>query len=76
MSELSYGQRAVGLNFNPSKDDSVAEAKQRFAAIIDLLNDLRDAQPYGKEQARLCSIAITEAQAAQMWAVKAITWRE
>jgi len=24
---------------------------------------------------RLCSIAITEAQTAQMWAVKAVTWR-
>jgi len=27
------------------------------------------------EMVRLCSIAITEAQTAQMWAVKAVTWR-
>lgn len=76
MSDQTFGQRAVGLSFNPSKDDAVAEIKQRYAAIIDMLDELRTENPYGKEQARLCSIAITEAQAAQMWAVKAITWRE
>jgi len=28
------------------------------------------------EMVRLCSIAITEAQTAQMWAMKAITFRD
>ena len=28
------------------------------------------------EVKRLCSVAITEAQGAQMWAVKAITWKD
>ena len=76
MTDQTFGQRAVGLSFNPSKDDAVAEIKQRYATIIDLLDELRTENPYGKEQARLCSIAITQAQDAQMWAVKAITWRE
>jgi len=28
------------------------------------------------EHKRLASVAITEAQAAQMWAVKALTWKD
>jgi hypothetical protein len=28
------------------------------------------------ERSRLASVAITEAQTAQMWAVKAITWKD
>lgn len=73
--ELSYGEKAVGLTFNPSGDPSVALCKRAFAEIIDRLNDMRDVVANGEHQ-RLCSIAITEAQTAQMWAVKAITWQK
>lgn len=73
--ELTYGQKAVGLKFNPSGDDRVGTVKQQFADIIDGLNAIRIASGPG-EKGRLASIAITEAQAAQMWAVKAITWEE
>jgi hypothetical protein len=73
--ELTFGQKAVGLNFNPSGDDAVGQAKQKFADAIDQLNDLRNSTTSG-EVKRLCSIAITESQAAQMWAVKAITWKD
>jgi hypothetical protein len=76
MTDQTFGQRAVGLSFNPSQDAAVDEIKQAYAKIIDLLDELRTDNPYGKEQARLCSVAITQAQDAQMWAVKAITWRE
>lgn len=75
--EMTYGERAVGLTFNPSGDDAVNNCKAGFAALIDQMDELRrkanDAN--NREQARLASIAITEAQAAQMWATKAITWR-
>lgn len=73
--KLTYGQKAVGLTFNPSGDDRVAQCKQRYADIIDELHNIREntAMP---ETKRLCSIAITEAQTAQMWAVKALTWTE
>lgn len=74
--ELSYGERAVGLDFNPSGDPRVTVLKQAFAKIIDMLNDERDRPSTPSELARLYSIAITEAQGAQMWAVKAATWRE
>jgi hypothetical protein len=72
---MTYGERAVGLNFNPSGDETVHELKLKFAAIIDLCNQQREAGAEG-ERARLWSIAITEAQGAQMWAVKAATWKD
>jgi hypothetical protein len=73
--ELTYGQKAVGLSFNPSGDDKVAQCKQGFATEIDRMNDLRSSSEF-QEQMRLCSIAITELETAQMWAVKALTWRD
>lgn len=72
---LSFGQKAVGLSFNPSKDSEVDRVKAAYAGIIDLLNHLRSQSESG-EAKRLCSVAITEAQGAQMWAVKAITWKD
>jgi len=74
-SELTYGEKAVGLTFNPSNDDDVHKCKRTFALIIDNLNKLRDSTK-SSEVKRMASIAITEAQTAQMWAVKAITWKD
>ena len=71
---MTYGEKAVGLTFNPSNDDAVAQCKQEFAVVIDRMNDLRN-QTDNAEVKRMTSIAITEAQTAQMWAVKAITWK-
>ena len=75
MAEQTYGQRAVGLSFNPSGDAEVAECKQRFADAIDQMNWLRETAN-GSEQKRLASVAITELHGAQMWAVKALTWQD
>ena len=74
---LSFGEKAVGLTFNPSgdADADVQVAKEAFAKAIDLCNHLRSR--YGHcEKSRLLSVAITEAQGAAMWAVKGITWKE
>lgn len=71
--ELTYGQKAVGLNFNPGGNPEVELCKQRFADLIDHMNDLRNTSS-SSEQKRLASIAITEMQVCQMIAVKAITW--
>lgn len=73
--ELSFGEKAVGLTFNPSGDEDVNQIKQYYANIIDKLNFLREEAGKG-EKGRLMSVAITEAQAAQMWAVKGITWKD
>ena len=75
--EQTCGERAVGLAFNPSQDSAVDRIKRHYAAIIDEMDGLRrDKLPYLSEQAGLASVAITEAQGAQMWAVKALTWRD
>lgn len=72
--ESSFGEKAVGLTFNPSNNDAVANCKKEFAATIDRMNMLR-MMSSDPEVKRMASVAITEAQTAQMWAVKAITWK-
>lgn len=72
--ELTYGEKAVGLTFNPSGDSFVTSIKVAYAGIIDTLHNIRTGTE-DVEVKRLMSIAITEAQSAQMWAVKAITWK-
>ena len=71
--ELTFGEKAVGLTFNPGGHALVNEIKTKYAAVIDLLNEARQGQT--GEIARMLSIAITKAQASQMWAVKAVTWQ-
>lgn len=73
--ELSFGEKAVGLSFNPGGDPAVYACKSLYANIIDNLDNLRK-NSESAEQRRHCSIAITEAEAAQMRAVKAITWKD
>ncbi len=71
----TFGEKAVGLSFNPSGDAEVAKCKQMFADIIDQMHSLRCATE-DPELMRMASVAITHAQTAQMWSVKAITWKE
>ena len=71
---LTFGEKAVGLTFNPGGDPEVIKVKALCADLIDKLNDLRNAAE-GAEKKRMYSVAITEAQTSQMWAVKAITWQ-
>ena len=73
---MTFGEKSVGLSFNPSGDDKVNYLKSYYAAVIDHLNDARNNPEATAEQRRLYSIAITEAQGAQMWAVKAATWKD
>lgn len=70
----TFGEKAVGISFNPSGDPSVNELKQLYAQIIDICHTRRGSLMQGSEAHRLYAIAITEAQGAQMWAVKAATW--
>lgn len=71
MAELTFGEKAMGVSFNPSGDEKVAKLKSLYAEIADILND--DRGENRDERARVASVAITEAQTAQMWAVKAVT---
>jgi len=72
--ELSFGQKAVGLTFNPGGHPLVNDIKEKTAAYIDFLNDIRSSSDNG-EVKRMILVAITEAQTSQMWAVKAVTWQ-
>jgi hypothetical protein len=81
----TFGQKAVGASFNPSALPQVDRLKALYAEIIDICNAERAAANVpadaaapkpSPERMRLFSIAITEAQTAQMWAVKAATWRD
>ena len=74
--ELTFGQKAVGVRFNPSGMSEVDKCKQGFADLIDQLNDFRnDMNPsLSVDAKRHASIAITELESAQMRAVKALTW--
>lgn len=76
--QLSYGQKAVGLTFNPSNDPEVQNIKVAYAAIIDRLQALRVTNEAegdaGHEANRCLAIAIHDTQTAQMWAVKGVTW--
>jgi hypothetical protein len=72
--EMTFGEKAVGLTFNPSNNPEVDACKRGFAAVIDQMHNLRNTSD-NADVKRMASVAITEAQTAQMWAVKAITWR-
>ena len=72
--KLTFGERAVGLTFNPSGDNTVSILKRDIAAFIDHCDQEREATD-NPEIKRMYSVAITEAQTAQMWGVKAATWR-
>jgi len=75
--ELTYGEKAVGLTFNPSNDPKVQEVKELYAKIIDIIINNAYPTEEGKttEMQALSTEAIRQAQTAQMWAVKAITYQ-
>ncbi len=74
MNDQTFGERMVGISFNPSGDDKVNVLKSQVAAFIDSCNDWREASD-DPEVKRMYALAITNAQVAQMWGVKAVTWR-
>lgn len=80
MADLTFGQKAVGLTFNPSGDPTVQDLKEKAAAFIDACQSFREEvglhglSDNELESSMMMAVAIREAQAAQMWAVKAVTW--
>lgn len=72
--EMTFGEKACGLTFNPSNDDMVQKLKQAFADLVDTCDTLR-LKSDNSEEKRMLSLAITDLQTAQMWSVKAVTWK-
>lgn len=71
--ELTFGEKAVGITFNPSNDPQVQKLKELYAQVIDTLTDGHLDNAASDLRGRIFGRAINEAIGAQMWAVKAIT---
>lgn len=72
---MTKGEYRVGINFNPSADDTVGKIKRAAADLIDLIETITTSgvgDQYN-EVARLKALAQTEIENAAMWAVKAAT---
>ena len=80
--ELTFGQKAVGLTFNPSGEDNVTKAKQLMAEAIDLLekdnNEKTDngARSITRIRELLKTSAFNAIITAQMALVKYLTWKD
>ncbi len=70
--EVTFGEQAVNLKFNPSGDPEVYKCKKYFASLIDQMHELRETTD-DTETKRHASKAISEMETAQIWAVRAIT---
>lgn len=71
---MTKGEYRVGINFNPSADETVGRIKRMAADLIDLIETI-DAHKDGPntEVMRLKSLAQTSIEDGAMWAVKAAT---
>ncbi len=72
--ELTFGEKACGVSFNPGGSLEVGILKQLYAGLVDALHKRRE-EATDPEVKRMLSIAITDTQTAQMWAIKAVTWQ-
>ena len=71
--EPTFGEQLVGVSFNPSADDKVAEAKRLFAAATDLLIDSFDGREVNPMERLLTDVALGDNLKAQMMVVKVLT---
>lgn len=80
--ELTRGQVVMAVTFNPDQRQDVAEIKQIFADTFDKIDKWVGAKIQGpatlssqtlQDVNRLASIAKTNLETAQMYAVKAVT---
>jgi len=79
--ELTFGEKAVGLTFNPSGDEKVNKAKRLMADALDLLKDAElEKTEYGNKMISwevnvFRTNAFNKIVDAQMSLVKYITWK-
>jgi hypothetical protein len=72
--EMTFGERLVGLTFNPSGDDKVATAKRLCAALADLVQEQRNEPREATAlENQLYNHTIGEILNAQMNVVKLLT---
>ena len=78
---LTFGQKAVGLDFNPSEDENVTKAKQLSADLIDLVEEHKEkVSSQGVQLSWITNVFRTAAFnaviAAQLAVVKFLTWKD
>ena len=70
---MTLGEYRVGIDFNPSNDDTVNRIKRQAADLIDLIETV--SVPVGTEFFRLKDKAQEAVEDGAMWGVKAATKR-
>ncbi|HEJ9586858.1 TPA: hypothetical protein ACKRDB_002888 [Proteus mirabilis] len=71
----TLGQKLVGISFNPSGNIIIDAVKQNAADTIDLVQDSMQ-KATSEEALMIHNEAMRRIMDAQMWAVKAITWKD
>ncbi len=75
--ELTFGEKAVGLTFNPSGDEKINAIKTAMASVIDIIGDPTATNGRQSWLFNVCrTTAINSCIAASMNAVKFITWKD
>jgi hypothetical protein len=78
--ELTFGQKTVGLTFNPSGREDVNKAKQLSADLIDLVMDNHEEVSKDNNVSWIRNVlktaAINALITAQMAVVKVLTWQD
>ena len=80
--ELSFGEKAVGLTFNPSGDEKVNKAKRLMADALDLLKEVENEKTVNGNVTPTWNSNVFKTNAfnkivdAQMALVKYITWKD
>jgi hypothetical protein len=65
---LTLGENRVQRNFNPTANETVENLKQKYASLIDLLEQMK----VDGKNGRCISIAQTELETSCMYAVKSL----
>lgn len=74
--ELTAGEKAVGLTFNPSNNKDVQKIKELSAQIFDIVEGAvpaADGTIETDRKRKMRDAALHEIVTAQMWAVKVVT---
>ena len=80
--ELSFGEKAVGLTFNPSGDEKVNKAKRLMADALDLLKEVENGKTVNGNVTPTWNSNVFKTNAfnkivdAQIALVKYITWKD
>ena len=71
--ELSFGEKLVGITFNPSNDDKVTKLKSLFAEAANIINEEYTGAPESFTKNILFNHTVGEILNAQMNCVKLVT---